>query len=198
MFTLAPACPTQPGHPIPPRRRAGGGSPLPTRQQRGFTLIELMVAISVLVILSTIGVPNLIGVVHGARVAVLANDLTLALSLARAEAVRRGEDVALCASADGQRCGGDWSQGWILIRMRDGAPVGSPVQVWQPHWQDLGPALDAEDGPRTIVFDNLGASRTGAVSFTIGVKPDTSLRARQIELTAAGRTALTDYVAGGS
>lgn len=174
------------------------GLPSSARPQRGVTLIELMVAISVLVILSTIGVPSLIEMVHGARVAVLANDLTLALNLARAEAVRRGEDVALCASTDGQNCGGDWDQGWIVIGLRDGAPIGTPVQVWQPRWQDLGPTLGMDRGPRTIVFDNLGASRTGAVSFTIGLRPDTNLPARQIELTAAGRPALTAYVAGGS
>lgn len=167
--------------------------PRPMRgRQRGLTLIELMVGVSVLAILSTVGVPSFLGAVHNAEVAVIANELTLALNLARSEAVRRGEDVRLCASADGATCAGEWRQGWIVRTVRGG----QVVKVWQARYPDLGPTV-ADDAPRSIRFDSLGACRDGAVTFTIGLTPDIVLRARQIELTAAGRPSLTTLVREG-
>ena len=36
----------------------------------------------------------------------------------------RRELIGLCASADGQRCGDDWSQGWIAYRPQaHGSPI---------------------------------------------------------------------------
>lgn len=49
--------------------------------------------------------------------------LQAALATARSQAIMRRELIGLCASADGQRCGDDWSQGWIAYRA---------AGAWQP------------------------------------------------------------------
>ena len=45
----------------------------------------------------------------------IANDLLTDMSIARAEAVKRGVATAVCASADGKTCGGAWKDGWIIF-----------------------------------------------------------------------------------
>ena len=46
--------------------------------------------------------------------------LEQAFNRARQTASRRGRTVVLCPSADGQRCGGSWSSGWMAFVNDDG------------------------------------------------------------------------------
>lgn len=90
----------------------------------GFTLIELMVTISVLAILITIAIPSFTATINRNRLATAANGLVSGLQLARAEAVRRGGRVVVCASPDPAAatpvCGpGSWEK-WIVYLDQDG------------------------------------------------------------------------------
>ena len=60
---------------------------------QGFTLLELMVAIAVLAILATVGVPSFQDLIQNNRVTTQTNELVTALNLARTEAVKRGRNV---------------------------------------------------------------------------------------------------------
>lgn len=86
------------------------------RQPRGFTLIELLVTISVLVIVIAIGVPSFQSAINGTRLSSGANELSAALQVARAEAVRRNRSVVMCRSDALTACddGGAWS-GWVVF-----------------------------------------------------------------------------------
>lgn len=88
---------------------------------RGFTLIELMVGIVVLAVVLGIGVPSFRDAAVGSRVSSYANDLVASVQLARSEAIKRNDEVTLCASSDGANCEdeGGWQVGWI-IRAADG------------------------------------------------------------------------------
>ena len=86
---------------------------------RGFTLIELMVAITVMAILLTIAVPSFTATINRNRLATAANELVTTIQLARTEAVRRGGRVVVCASADASAANptcaaGSWQQ-WIAF-----------------------------------------------------------------------------------
>lgn len=87
--------------------------------QQGFTLIELVVAIAVLAIMLAIGLPSFQGSLRSNRVATSTNDMLAALSLARTEAIRNTRGSAVCGSADGVACDGDWSQGWLVFSDMD-------------------------------------------------------------------------------
>ena len=87
--------------------------------QQGFTLIELMVAIAVLAIMLAIGLPSFQGSLRSNRVATSTNDMLAALSLARTEAIRNTRGSAVCASADGLACDGEWDQGWLVFSDTD-------------------------------------------------------------------------------
>jgi type IV fimbrial biogenesis protein FimT len=93
--------------------------------QRGFTLTELMITLVIFAILLGIAIPSFESTIASNRLSTATNDLLGSLAHARSEAIRRGQRVTVCISADGATCAanGGWSQGWIsfLDTTRGGA-----------------------------------------------------------------------------
>lgn len=157
-----------------------------------------MITLSVLVIMTTIGVPSMTAVIHNNRVAIVANDLTLALTLARSEAIRRGATMRVCASSDGvdcditnpNDCNADWSGGWLVLP----APAGDVVRVHAGVPGGIGPA--EHSGAPWVSFDALGAAgfptcvSAAHAAFDIGDAARTALRQRRLELMPSGRVSL--------
>ena len=90
----------------------------------GFTLIELMVTISVLAILITIAIPSFTATINRSRLAASANGLVGGFQLARSEAVRGGGRAVLCPTADlgagTLACSpGSWEK-WIVFLDQNG------------------------------------------------------------------------------
>ncbi|MCH8537167.1 MAG: GspH/FimT family pseudopilin [Alkalimonas sp.] len=88
-----------------------------SNRTRGFTLIELMVTVAVLVIVLTVAVPSFTNLINGNRLTSQANELLSAMTLARSEAIRLNRNVIFCHSSDSSSCsepaGGEWA-GWIV------------------------------------------------------------------------------------
>jgi type IV fimbrial biogenesis protein FimT len=84
---------------------------------RGFTLLELMVTISIGAILTTLAAPAMIRIIKGNRVQTEAASLLNDMQFARTEAVKRGSPVSICPSSDGQTCLGtsNWQSGWLVF-----------------------------------------------------------------------------------
>jgi len=104
---------------------------------RGFTLIELMVAVMILAILITLTVPSFNNAALSGKLGGFANDLVASAQLARSEAIKRNATVMLCASSDGASCDAPdgWETGWIVIV----DPGGADERLLQAH-----PALPDE------------------------------------------------------
>lgn len=85
------------------------------RLPRGFTMIELLVTISIAAILMTIAVPSFQSFLLNSRLTGHANDLVLGMAYAKSEAVKRGINVSVCASSDSSTCTGTWKDGWIVL-----------------------------------------------------------------------------------
>lgn len=90
------------------RRPADGTRPMTTPRQhpaqnaaRGFTLVEMMVAVALAVILLSLSVPSFTGMVARMRIEGAANNLTTDLQLARTEAVQRRATVTLATLGNG-------------------------------------------------------------------------------------------------
>ena len=87
----------------------------------GFTLVELLVALAVLIIITSVAIPSLSQLQTSNRQGVRINKLSVALHVARNEALKRGEPVEICkakADDDGAlSCDTDatWDQGWIIF-----------------------------------------------------------------------------------
>ncbi|WP_395685852.1 GspH/FimT family pseudopilin [Caenimonas koreensis] len=89
----------------------------PARQHSGFTLIELMVVVTIVGILMSITLPSMTSLVDSVRLSTATNAFMSSMRLARAESLKRGGRVAMCKSADGASCSttGGWDQGWIVF-----------------------------------------------------------------------------------
>ncbi|QIL71348.1 prepilin-type N-terminal cleavage/methylation domain-containing protein [Diaphorobacter sp. HDW4B] len=92
---------------------------------KGFTLVELLCAVTLLGIVVTLAAPNFSALIQRMRVRQAVMELKGALYVARSEAVRRAEDIKLRKrdSAEGKNCTGtanDWSCGWIVFLDNDG------------------------------------------------------------------------------
>jgi len=98
-------------------------------RQSGFTLIELMVTIVVLVVLISIAAPSYRRLVVDTRMSTQTNEFLTALQFTRSEAVKRNGTVTMCKSADGAACttSGTWAQGWIVFVDDDGNGVVADV-----------------------------------------------------------------------
>lgn len=106
-----------------------GGRPADGFLQAGVTLTELVVAVAILALVTSFSVPALNGLMAGAGLAGITNELLADMTLARSEAVRRGAPVVICSSRDGETCSGatDWDQGWILFAAGEGEGAAPPA-----------------------------------------------------------------------
>ncbi len=84
---------------------------------RGFTFIEIMIALVVFNVLLTAAVPAYRDWIAAQRLANHAHFITDTLDLARSEAIKHGNRVNLCKTRDRRQCtdDGDWEQGWLLF-----------------------------------------------------------------------------------
>ncbi len=103
---------------------------------RGFTLIELIITLSVVAILMLIATPSMQTMVVKNRMVTTLNELVADLNLARSEAIKRGQRTLLCKSSSGTQCdpNADWSDGWLLFHDSDGdRAVSANEQVIRVH-----------------------------------------------------------------
>lgn len=82
----------------------------------GFTLMELMVTVAIIGIVTAMSFPFFESVLQNTQLKTNAQTFLTALALTRTEAVRRGTQVTLCASATGTSCtGAAWTVGWVIF-----------------------------------------------------------------------------------
>lgn len=78
------------------------------RNNRGFTMIELMITITVFAILAAVGLPSFKSFIAAQRIKSASFDIMSSMMLARSEAVKRN------ANADVTPTSGSWMNGWTV------------------------------------------------------------------------------------
>ena len=140
---------------------------------RGFTLVELMVVLSVLAILLAMATPSMTQLVATQRVRSMASDLHVALVRARSEAVKRNASVTIVPA------GGNWSAGWSV---KDAAnPEAPPLHVYAPA-RGVSIATDVAQ----IVFTASGRTPLAAEATFLVSSAGSSL-ARCVRVNFTGR-----------
>lgn len=148
--------------------------PKPSRPPHGRSLIELMVALTVLTLMASLGLPDLQGWWRHRAVLAHAEAFRSAARLSRALALERQAVVTLCArEADdtGQThacaaTGRDWSQGWLaFVDSGERGRVDGPDRIL--HVQvPTRPAARVVSTARYISFQPTGVSLSAASRFT--------------------------------
>jgi len=109
----------------------------PSRQS-GFTLLEMMTAISVAAIVLALGIPNMRQFMWNSAMTSAANDLVIAITTARAEAVKSRTQTIMCfarsPNATTPACDGTSADGWIVfVDSNSNAGVDAGEQVLIRH-----------------------------------------------------------------
>jgi prepilin-type N-terminal cleavage/methylation domain-containing protein len=138
---------------------------------RGFTMIELMVVVTIISVLLVIGVPAMGEFVADQRVRTVASDITAEIALARAKAIETSRRVYL------QKLGANWNNGWrVYADMNDNAAYDAGVDQELKRFEGFTAGtiyictLPAAAFPTEIGFRPDGRIvRTGAVSATDGI-----------------------------
>lgn len=146
---------------------------------RGYTLVEMMVSISIAAILLAIAVPSYHGSRLNSQLRAASNDLIGSINLARSEAIKRGGTVTLCASSDGETCGGTWRQGWVI---RAGADV-----IHTAGAVPDGFRITESAGNVTVLFQSTGVDTTAATFTVCRRSPTPGAHERVISMDATGR-----------
>lgn len=123
----------------------------------GFSLVELLVALSIVVILMAIAAPGFQQLMAATSMTSQANEFVTALSFTRSEAVKRNTRVTICKSSAGTACTttGAWQQGWIVFD--DAAPGGTIGTV------DASETILRVHGPLTGGSTLVGSADVGGV-----------------------------------
>lgn len=167
------------------------------RVQKGFTLIELMVAVSIAAILLTLAVPSFDGVILSSRLSSFANSFVAAAQVARGEALKRNAPVRLCRSANGTSCAtaGGWQQGWIVFAdTNNNGTVDAGETIIQIQ-QAITTGYQLTGDTYSIAFQSLGDVSPSANLVVCRAAPLGS-QERRITISAIGRTAVTTEKTG--
>lgn len=167
------------------------------RIQRGFTLFELLMIVSIAAVLSALAAPSLQLVVHSNRLVSASNNFFSTLFMARSEAIKRNSRVVICPSGDGQACAmsGGWEQGWLVFHdMNNNAQRNTNESLiqWSLPLHDSLVLTGNTTVSKYISFDGTGAARQLSGAFQAGTLTlcrisNSSTQARKITINAVGR-----------
>ncbi|MCG8392418.1 MAG: GspH/FimT family pseudopilin [Pseudomonadales bacterium] len=165
---------------------------LQRRKELGFTLVEMIVVLTVAAIITAIAIPSFERSTSRSAVKKSARDLVTTLNTARAYAVNRRENIQVVA--DGGDAANEWGNpGWVLR-----LPAG--VDGDQSFTAEGDVTIDeTEDGitafsvgPDGRIYDAAGANTIARMQFDVCPGDSSGVAGRTIEVNQFGRIRNTD------
>ena len=183
-------------------------------RSRGFTLVELLVVLTIAAILVAGAVPSLSWFIASSRTVNTADTMVAAFERARSEAVRRSAVVSVCRSLDPYaaepaiRCSnaaglgyaaGDWASGWVMFEKRGSTAAGTYQNVVDAVLQRQPAAgtgkarlVVAGNLPgAAVAYDRHGTAASSAGTFSIDYRDPASA-----VLTGTARCVVVAVVTG--
>lgn len=136
----------------------------------GFTLVELLAAISIIGILSAIALPSFREFVGGQRVKTASFEMLSSLTYARSEAIKRNEEVSVTPASGG------WQNGWT---------VAGASSTLRQQAALSGLAISGPTG--SITYNGSGHLKASVTPLAISSTISTSISPRCISIDLGGR-----------
>jgi type IV fimbrial biogenesis protein FimT len=161
----------------------------------GFTLIELMVTITVAGILMGIAVPAFSTFLKNDRDAGQANSLVSSFNYARSEAVKRASSngITVCPSSDGLNCDPaavSWVEGWIVKYIDPANAANDQVLQTVPALNGTNTVTPVVGPPTGLTYQSSGLTNAPAPGLVIRICDVRGAAfARQVEVLSTGRVA---------
>jgi len=152
------------------RNRSGSLSPS-RANARGFTMVELLTVVSILVIIIGVMAPSFSEFLAAQQAKGLSYDLTGDLMLARNEALKRNASVTV------SRGGAGWEQGWSVVSDGESLSTRNPAAQ----------SVTVTGAPATITFDFNGRVSSPAATVRITISSHTSSRCVQLDPSGRAR-----------
>jgi type IV fimbrial biogenesis protein FimT len=140
-------------------------------RQRGFTLVEAIIVLSIMAILAGVSTSSFVWLNQSTQIRGAAFDLVADLDYARSEAVKRNDDVLVTP------VGGQWVNGWTVT-------AGGTVLRQRAA---LGGQVDFAAAPGALTFDGGGRASLATVgNFQICPPSGGTLAGRTIRIDPSG------------
>lgn len=143
---------------------------------RGFTAVELMVTIAVLLLLTTLAVPQMGPFLQRQRLKNATMDLASSVVLARSEAIKRNGTVYVVAN------GTDWSKGWT-VSTASAVTAASTIRA-----QAALDGLSISEGGGNTSFNFGGDGRMPGTGMSFTLNPTVVSQGQQPLCVAVGAT----------
>lgn len=171
------------------------------RKPNGFTLVEFLVSVVLIVILIAVAVPEFLDFIRASRLSTQTNRFFTAVNFARSEAIKRSAPMMICVRS-GALCAtvNNWEQGWIVFVDRDAdlqVDPGETVKEFPPLAQ--GYSLKPNVAVSSLKFFPDGTVRRASGALPLMTlrfcAPDATdgnltQRSREIVINATGRMRL--------
>lgn len=160
---------------FPPSSTPKACAPGRTRPARGFTIVEMMVVVTIIGVIVAVAIPGLRSFLMGQQVKSLAFDMTNDLLLARSEALKRNLSVSVARSGD------SWNSGWTTVTTASSELISTRNAA--------ADSVTVSDAPASITFDYNG--RVSSPTSEVRVSISSGDASRCVELSLSGRARST-------
>lgn len=173
------------------------------RNERGVTLLEAVVVMTIVGILAAIAIPSFRYVTNANRIAAEANGLLGDMQYARAEAVKEGQTVTVCVSTDQASCSANntnWQNGWIVFSDVNGNQTvdkgtDTVLRVQLPFTGT--DTFVANNNVAAVTFNREGFATGGGIAngavITLHATPLTNASTRCLSVTLVGLVSVLTY-----
>ena len=182
------------------------GKKIPSVYNKGITLVELIIVLTIAGVLAALAAPGMQRFVASNRLTTQVNDLLADISTARSEAIKRNTITGICTSTSGTSCtaGGNWVNGWLVYYVCPATDptcvVGTLVTV-KMHEALTGSntlsatQTDVSSGTTssvdTVTYSKSGAFSSQAFTYTFTLCDPGQKQSRIVGITVVGQTSVS-------
>lgn len=163
------------------------------RHSKGFTLIELIVTLSIATIISVAAIPAMYTIITKQQIRSQAYELVASINLTRSEAIKRGHPVMLCKSEDGQTCEEDieWDRGWLIFADTNGNKKYEPSETIIRTYDKVPGKIQITNSRKNVAYRASGRLSSQNGSFRIKDRSG-EMKTRKVIISRGGRVRTED------